>query len=61
MDTANGSCAAPCHRLQRKEQRSRERQVPVPSDFPRSKLLKKGWDDALRASYQVYGAVRRHL
>lgn len=45
----------------RKERRRRTRPIPVPGTLKNSSLLKKGWDDRLRASYQVYGAVRRHL
>ena len=43
------------------ERRKRARRAKAPVDIQTSSALKQGWDDRLRASYQIYGAVRRHL
>jgi hypothetical protein len=43
------------------ERRHRARRSKTPTDIPTSSILKRGWDDRLRASYLVYDAVRRHL
>jgi hypothetical protein len=43
------------------ERRKRARPILVTGQLESSSLLKKSWDDKLRASYLVYSAVRRHL
>ena len=43
------------------DRRKRARRAKAPPDIQSSSALKRGWDDRLRASYQLYGAVRRHL
>jgi hypothetical protein len=43
------------------DRRKRARRAKAPPDIQSSSALKRGWDDRLHASYQLYGAVRRHL
>lgn len=37
------------------------KRAKLPERIDKSSVLKRGWDDRLRASYLVYSAVRRHL
>ena len=48
-------------RSSRPERRKRARRTKAQAEILTSSALKQGWDDRLRASYQIYGAVRRHL
>lgn len=41
--------------------KKRARRAKAPPDVQLSSTLKRGWDDRLKASYLLYGAVRRHL
>jgi hypothetical protein len=43
------------------ERRRRSRPPASPDSAQCSSYLKQGWDERLRAAYQVYSAVRRHL
>ena len=43
------------------ERRRRERRAKPPIEAETSSLLKRGWDNRLKASYLVYSTVRRHL